>query len=335
MKYLLITGSYRSGTTFLFKAFKANANCEMIYQPTIKLFKYIDTELRKKLKKKQFNNFPLGLTNISKKIDLNNIILDKKKVMLILKNLIKVNDKNILFYEKLFQNISKENKKLNFKTIISHVFNSIKTTENKKIYGIKELYIADISKLLIKLKNLYIINIIRDPREILYSRNYSIFKNHINFNNKKHPVILNALICNQNMNSDQKMKKNKRYLSIKFDDLIGNHVKIEKKIAKFLKLKISLNLNYIKKKTKWKINSSGHKPNYGSGWKKNLKIDELDIVEKICGKNMTKYGFKLNNKNLKTLKKSLSNFKENKSSILKWTNRNIFLKYSDKTAKEL
>ena len=50
---------------------------------------------------------------------------------------------------------------------------------------------------------------------------------------------------------------------------------------------------------------------------------------------MTKYGFKLNNKNLKTLKKSLSNFKEDKSSILKWTKRNIFLKYSDKTAKEL
>ena len=48
------------------------------------------------------------------------------------------------------------------------MFSSIQKNNKKKIYGIKELYIADISKLLLNLKDLYIINIVRDPREILF-----------------------------------------------------------------------------------------------------------------------------------------------------------------------
>ena len=52
MKYLLITGSYRSGTTYLYKALNNNKKIEILYQPAIKLFKYLDLVVRKKLKKK-------------------------------------------------------------------------------------------------------------------------------------------------------------------------------------------------------------------------------------------------------------------------------------------
>ena len=125
------------------------------------------------------------------------------------------------------------------------MFKSIKQIEKnkKKIYGIKEPFIGDILKLLINIKNLYIINLIRDPREIVYSRNYSSHKNHNDFKNKKHPVILSSLICNRNMEVDLKLTKSNKYKTIKFDELINNHKKIEKKIFKFLNLKISLNIN--------------------------------------------------------------------------------------------
>ena len=330
MKYLLITGSYRSGTTYLFKAFQANKNCEMIYQPTLRIFKYLDLQIRKKLNKKIFNNFPLGLTNISKKINFNKIHLSKNEITKILRNLIKLKDQNEIYYKNFYEKIFSEKKKINYQILINHMFSSIQKNNKKKIYGIKELYIADISKLLLNLKDLYIINIVRDPREILFSRNYSKIKNHINFKDKKHPVILNALLCNQNMKTDQKLKKNKNYLSIKFDDLIKNKEKVEKKIKRFLKIKISLNLTNIQKKTKWKINSSGNKPNYGSKWLKYLKINELTIVEKICGQNMEKYGYQIILKNKKEIQNNLKLFKEDKSKILNWTKKDMFLKYRKK-----
>ena len=47
MKYLLITGSYRSGTTYLYKALNNNKNIDILYQPSIKIFKYLDLEIRK------------------------------------------------------------------------------------------------------------------------------------------------------------------------------------------------------------------------------------------------------------------------------------------------
>ena len=131
------------------------------------------------------------------------------------------------------------------------------------------------------------------------------------------------------MKTDQKLKKNKNYLSIKFDDLIKNKEKVEK-IKRFLKIKISLNLTNIQKKTKWKINSSGNKPNYGSKWLKYLKTNELTIVEKICGQNMEKYGYQIILKNKKEIKNNLKLFKEDKSKILNWTKKDMFLKYRKK-----
>ena len=64
MKFLLITGAYRSGTSYLHKVFECNPKCQVLFQPAIKYFKLIDLSIRKKLKKKGFNNFPLGVMKI-------------------------------------------------------------------------------------------------------------------------------------------------------------------------------------------------------------------------------------------------------------------------------
>ena len=54
MKFLVISGSYRSGTTFIYKALNANKNIKLLYQPFIQFFKYIDFEIKKNLKEKNF-----------------------------------------------------------------------------------------------------------------------------------------------------------------------------------------------------------------------------------------------------------------------------------------
>jgi len=337
MKFLLITGSYRSGTTYLYKAFQNNKNCSLLYQPSIKFFKILDQEIRIKLKKKSFKNFPLGITKINKNLRLNNIFLKKKKILNIIVSLMTLEDKNFIFYKKFYENIKLQNDNIDAENYINILFKSIKQIEKnkKKIYGIKEPFIGDILKLLINIKNLYIINLIRDPREIVYSRNYSSHKNHNDFKNKKHPVILSSLICNRNMEVDLKLTKSNKYKTIKFDELINNHKKIEKKIFKFLNLKISLNINKIKKKNNWKINSSGSKGNFGANWSSQIKKDELAIVEKICGKNFKKYNFTKQSKKKLCSENLIKNFCENPKKILSWTNKKIFLKYLPKEIAKL
>ena len=244
--------------------------------------------------------------------------------------MIRAKNNNLNFYKNFYKNIKSQNNYINSENYINLLFKSIEKTNNskKKIYGMKEPYIGDILKLLINIKNLYIINLIRDPREVFFSRNYSKVKNHGDFKNKKHPVLLSALMCNRNMETDLKLVKNNKYLSIKFNELINNQKKVEKKIYKFLNLKISLNLKKIKKKAKWKINSSGDKGNFGSIWKGKIKKNELEVIEKICGKNFKKYGFKKQIKDKKILNKHIKRFKEDPTKILKWTKKKLFLKYS-------
>ena len=75
--------------------------------------------------------------------------------------------------------------------------------------------------------------------------------------------------------------------------------------------------------------------NYGSEWRGKIFFNELAILEKICGKNMDKYGFRLMINEKRKIKDSLNKFKEDKSNILSWTNNNIFLKYSEDSIKIL
>ena len=337
MKYLLITGSYRSGTTYLYKALNNNKKIEILYQPAIKLFKYLDLVVRKKLKKKIFKDFPLGITNINKKIRIENLFLKKKEIIKIVKNLQKKKNKNFLYYNKVLNNLNTKNNVITANEFIDIIFKSTIKKKNNKviIVGIKEPFVGSLLKILIQYNKLLIINIIRDPREILYSRNYSLFKNHNDFKNKKHPVILTSLICNENMKIDRFLCKKKNYLSVNFKNLINNTKNLQEKISKFLNIKINLDKKIVQKKSKWKINSSGLVSNYGSEWKGKIFFNELAILEKICGKNMDKYGFRLMINEKRKIKDSLNKFKEDKSNILSWTNNNIFLKYSEDSIKIL
>ncbi len=132
MKFLLITGSYRSGTTYLYKAFQNNKNCSLLYQPSIKFFKILDQEIRIKLKKKSFKNFPLGITKINKNLRLNNIFLKKKKILNIIVSLMTLEDKNFSFYKKFYENIKLQNDNIDAENYINILFKSIKQIEKNK-----------------------------------------------------------------------------------------------------------------------------------------------------------------------------------------------------------
>ena len=125
-------------------------------------------------------------------------------------------------------------------------------------------------------------------------------------------------------------------MTIKFNNLINKTNLIEKKINKFLKINIHLNLKRTQKKKKWKINSSGEKNNtYGQKWKIQMRIEEIAIIEKICSKMMKQFKFSLYFKNFLQRDLYVNNFRENKKKILKWTAKNIFFRYDKEKIKKL
>ena len=50
---------------------------------------------------------------------------------------------------------------------------------------------------------------------------------------------------------------------------------------------------------------------------------------------MEKYGYKIKIKNKKDIQETIKLFREDKSKILSWTNKDIFLKYSKTTFSKL
>ena len=347
MKFLIITGSYRSGTSFLYKSLNASGKVGLLYQPAIEYFKHIDEKIRNALQKKGKLELPLGITNIKKNINIKKIYCNKKylisistqsKTFLGLKPRLKKSE--VKLYKQFYHNIFYELKKkeeISVFTLICIILESLKKIYVGKKYkyiGIKEPFLGGIIKILLSFDDVFVVNIIRDPREILCSRNYPEVKIS-DLNKKKHPVIMTSLICNNNMLTDYeiKNKKNKNYLSLKFNELIDNGVKINSILHKFLKFKI--NIKFLQKRKRITINSSGKTKNFGLKWKFKLSIFEIAIIEKICGKYMNKNKFKLQIKDKKYLNNLISNFKEDEKKILPWTNQNIFLKYNINLIKKL
>ena len=257
MKFLIVSGSYRSGTTFLYKALNSSLEIKLLYQPFIQYFKYIDFEIRNNLNKKTFSNFPLGITKVKNKINLEKIILKKKKLIEISNNLINKNKKKNLFrdsdqklylklYELILVNIKNYTHQFSSKDLVKIIFNSLRIVfkgTKIKYVGFKEPFLGTLLDSLLSMNNTYIINLIRDPREILCSRNYYEKKSD-DFRKKKHPAILISLICQRNMEIDEKLKNKKNYLSLNFNNIVNYKSKTQKKLNNFLNYYLNLFSTY-------------------------------------------------------------------------------------------
>ena len=106
-------------------------------------------------------------------------------------------------FTKFLEKLIKLNDRLSFDEIFQQLIlsiNSYKKNSNIIEYtGFKEGYLTSILPLLAKIENCKIINIIRDPREIAFSRNYSKNKKLKDFDvRSKHPYILISLLCKNN-----------------------------------------------------------------------------------------------------------------------------------------
>lgn len=326
MKFLIITGNYRSGTSYLQKAIDNEKNFEIIHQPLFFIFKLFD----QKYKNKKHLRSPLGI-NLEKQIIKNkpkNLWIDTLKLKIELSKIIKTNKNNPIFnhlkkefFIILYSKFNFDKKKTNLEECIKKNFESI--IEYRKNYkknitiGFKEAYISSFIPSLLKMRNVYIINIIRDPKEIYVSRNFSINPRNQSIKKKKHPLLMVISLCINNFMIDKylKKKRNSKYISLQFNHLINKNLLIQKLNKKIGIKKIRTKIYDNDNKKIWKINTSGKniKGNYGSDWRKILNNRHVQIIDDI------KYNY--------LVSKNFLNDKIAEKNLLKWTQIKYFLSY--------
>lgn len=262
---IFITGTWRSGTTTLSRMINAHPDINVIYDG-IHLLKYIsDEDIKNKT-----------LKNIKKKMQLINKFAKKR-------------------FEKKIVIINKDLKNFYIETL-----NQL-TNNNKKIKGEKSN--VQWSKIPIFFKLFpkgRVIHIIRDPRGVLASwKKFTYAKG-----NRYLDSIFN---CFGSLNSAieySKIFKNKRYVLIKYEDLISNP-EIEMRKT-FKKLDIKFHRNVInpkyyksKKNKRWKANSSfklTSKRYFNIKsidiWKKKLNDYEIFLIENILHDKMKFFKYK-------------------------------------------
>lgn len=321
-KQILITGVYRSGTEYF--SFLLNQH------PNISSTMYRINALRF-----MYGKYGTKKINHKKLIDDLSVRLKKRY--------------NYQFNKKKYYKLIKGK---NYGEIYDILMSNFYLKKNKTIWAEKNQLLWTKSQTFLKdLPNPYVIHILRDPRNVMAS-----FKN---YTNSKYPAyltsIFNSLDAMQNI---LKNKNNKRFLYIRYEDLLLNPTKILDKVQNFLKIKrynlIKKNNNFSYFGKKWIVNSSfqnkikkvnQYNKNVSfNSYKKNLNFLDLILVEKICGKLMEKFKYKLelNNHKIqsddlnellnqnKLLKQGYENWKKYKIGFEKFPNDPINSNYWDK-----
>ena len=208
-------------------------------------------------------------------------------------------------------------------TEIPHLPQINKKKENIEITGIKEVFCEDFIEPFLNIKafNPHVLHIIRDPRAVITSRNYGLYKK---ATGSKYPLLFMIRAWQKTFENHIKNKDNPKYYMITYEDLATNPEKTMEKICKFL------NINYSKKLVdlrfykdaagnSWKSNSSFENPEIINTlninrWKNVLSKKKIEVIEYYCFNQMKELGYEPSIK--RQLKKPL--FKENRDEIRDW-----------------
>tara|TARA_B100000902_G_C27322131_1_gene925433 strand:+ start:7252 stop:8346 length:1095 start_codon:yes stop_codon:yes gene_type:complete len=298
-KYVLVTGTSRSGGKLISNIFSLNPTCLSLSE-----YIYYFRHIHKKYKNLNNKNlFILSGDFCLRSKYRSEIILDHKKLFNYLKS------KNIKKYSDLYK----------------HLFNYLKLTFNIKsvvnIEGQSNEW-RHIEKYLQMNKNFKAIQYIRDPRAVLSSfKKITFSKNYGYFN-----CIFQWLDSfNYHKYLSKKFDK-KRYLMLQFENIHQSPKSECKKILNFVNLKYH-SIYFKKKNWKKKLNSKisyanissyDMKPKYGfdkkriNQWKKHLDDWEIETVNYLCAKGLLFFGYEKKLKfNMKKVNFGLKKIRDN------------------------
>jgi hypothetical protein len=165
-------------------------------------------------------------------------------------------------------------------------------------------YVSDLLKYLPEAK---IINLVRDPRDVVLSQKNRWKRSRLGGKGipwweglrswcNYHPVII-CKIWNASVSESARYAQSERFFSLKFEDLLSNPEKNIKNICDFLNIDydpIMLDIPQVGSSNETDSSVSRGMASHRIGrWKKELSKSEIYICEKFCGKWMKINGYEL------------------------------------------
>ena len=350
LKRILITGTFRSGTSLLTACLNVHHSIFIAWQPFWPFFKACIAKVNEKiLSLPQDQDYPMGVfeytgleqRDIVKTLfsslyfseeELSLVVARIKKELSRVELEINVDLKNYAFVDYLDgiqPGLAGD--------ILSQLFDrlplyyDLQNQAEKSpcgqlmTAGIKEIFCEEFCEPFIHFfhPNAFAIHIIRDPRAVLASRNYGRFAE---ATGSRYPIFFiirswKRTVLNYNLN-----RFNKKYLMVKYEDFVRNTSHILQQICRVLDLKFSDDMLDFRKfrdsrGNQWKQNSSfDNTDTITTGsinkWKDILTADEIETLEYYCQPEMRMMGYMVKTEHFNEEK--IKNFKEDQSQIRGW-----------------
>ncbi len=321
MKYLWVTGMFRSGTTLLAKMFDAHPEVAFASDPYRPFFNDLRDTIAKKNGLLKNNPPHLPLSDYfcdDEQLQMIKLIqsctLDEKISAEHLKGLkARLRDRGMEFSPFVAKRIDELNGGT-YKELFHSMMGLIRSAYgkgNEEMVGSKEVWCNEFTGVLIRaFPDLKIINIVRDPRAVCASRNIV---------GEKYPWLFlvrqwrKLSIFSWLFSQDPAVAKS--LIVIRYEDLVGKPEETAKKMCAFLGINFSPAMVDGTKfrdgdGSAWSQNSS-----YGTGkeisakysekWKEVLRDDEISLIETLCFHEMKLFGYTPLNKDVERMTKEM------------------------------
>ena len=317
MKILLVTGVYRSGKGFTQKILDSHQNitmnlnsthsyfkiCEKLYfdrlgfQSNERLFclEYFEPD---ELYRRLFENFDFDEHDVSGFL---------KRTEDEIKRVIRGGESKLVpslkWVECLKESVSPGKASVVFEQICESI-HKYKGKQSTEFIGLLEVNLEQFVEPLVNSfgERIKVIQILRDPRAILASRNYGSYVNK-NAGGKLHPILMIARVWRTSFRYQNLLESKfpKNFLAVKYENLICNSKQVVKLICDFLELEFSegmLSTSDFKddQGQNWRSDSSyenvaGFDKSTIDRWKEKLPDNELSILEYLCSQEMLMAGY--------------------------------------------
>lgn len=354
MKFIFITGLYRSGTTLLQKIINNHDSCTVINHGTITFFTILKQILYEQ-KRLQFCKEPFCFRFRESKIDLNKIRFSGIHIEKLIdgftsdiENDLKLGGEKTrpdIKWVQFLEDILKPGTASDVLKAICLSTNHAINKPNVTVVGLKELNLEEFAQPIIDglgQENVRFIKIIRDPRAITASRNYgNMLKTKAG--GKQHPLWFISKVWRTSIHYT--WHNNANYpdsaTSIFYEELVKEPELTIRKIFKFIDIPFTkdlLNLSSIKNENGkiWVPNSSyqNRKSEFSTSsvkrWQTILSKDEQHLIEALCYAEMVSCGYEMISNSDQRLA-TINTFQENLNSIKKWTiKQNLYLNAENK-----
>jgi len=360
MKNVLITGTFRSGTSLLTTVLSAHKQVAIAWQPYWSFFKACRNKFFKEIIRKPFDpDYPMGILQFAP---------GKERALLPdIFNLVKFDRPELMSaISQIKSDLSYEDEKMNRDMkpaglgkylddvepgtagdVLSQLMERLYLYEigtnraNKadlKIVGIKEVFCEEYMEPILAYQGLdsVVLHIIRDPRGVVASRNYGKY---MEATGSKYPIFFiirswRRTVANYILNKDKK-----NYLMIKYEDLVSQPEKILNKVCNLSGVPFSediLDLDKFRDSVgnRWTPNTSFESSktiNTASinRWNSVLSSEEIEVIEYFCQSELRLLRYEIMTKYFDV--ERISNFHEDMANIKHWLRQYDFREDVKKT----